>query len=409
MDALLRRRMMIAGGAQPEPTLIPYVRNSTGAYIDTGITPDSTTQVIIWARNWQPAGGILFGSNDSSNHFWLYSLYGTSTDGKIGVAYGPWGSPYPVVSDQFINLSGYHKYDFYQGIFKVDDVTVYTNSSSFSGNSNNMYLFGRNNSGTLEGLKLPADICACKIYKNGSLVRDYTAVESPSVGLYDAVSDTVFTNAGSGSLTYGEFNERAYTPLEYITCTGSQYFDSGAKGSYADSLVVKFMPTNTTAAWTTLLGYRTATNSCDISLGTATSTQDNMRCYWRFGTNETSGTAYNGSTSNKLTNKECIAAKMFDSSELRILYDGASIGSNNKTGVSSSFESAGTLAIGTFKQSSTSFSNLYFIGRIYYVGLGSSRSFVPARVNGVAGLYDTYNDVFYPSATSTPFIEGPTI
>lgn len=413
MDALLRRRAMIAsgGGTPPTPINVAYIRGGAdGSYIDTGITPDSTTKVIVWARNFNSGSGYLFGSqDDASTCFWISALGGTASNhGKIYVAYGTWGSPYLSANDQFKNFGGYHKYELYQGAIKVDDETVVSTSTSFTGNTRSIFLFGRNNAGTVESVTLPVDICACKIYKNDTLVRDFTAVNSPSVGLYDAVSDTVFTNAGSGSFTYGEFDKNAYTPLEYISSEGSSWFDSGVYGKYSEDIVVKFRPTNTTAKWTSLIGYRTSTSSCDISFGTETSGQDNMRCYWRFGTNDTSGTAFNGSTSNKLTGKDVVAVKK--NSALTLFQNETKIGTNTKTGVSTSFITGGTMCIGALKNSASSFlSTQGFVGLVYYAGFGASANFVPVKKNGVAGMYDTYNDVFYPSITSTPFIAGPTI
>ena len=56
MDAIMRRRQMMMVGEPPAPpVMIPYVRGGgDGSYIDTGITPDPTTKVIVWARNWNP-------------------------------------------------------------------------------------------------------------------------------------------------------------------------------------------------------------------------------------------------------------------------------------------------------------------------------------------------------------------
>jgi hypothetical protein len=47
-----------------------------------------------------------------------------------------------------------------------------------------------------------------------------------------------------------------------------------------------------------------------------------------------------------------------------------------------------------------------FIGNIYYVGFGSQCNLVPVKVNGVAGMYDTYNDIFYSSISGTDFTAG---
>lgn len=390
------------GGVQP--VMIPYIRGGAdGSYIDTGITPDNTTKVIVWARNVNPASGWFFGGRIASQNSQLGLFLPTTNPGAIRCIY--YNNAVYDANDQFANLSGYHKYELYQGVLKVDDVVQASVATGTFSCPHNLYLFGMNTAGTLASPTLPIDICACKIYKSDVLVRDYTAV---SGGLFDAVSNTLFTNAGTGAFTYGEFDKNAYTPLEYIECDGNQYFNSGAYGTYSGSIVAKFMPTNTVAAWRGLLGYRSSTNSCDISFGTEKSGQDNMRCYWLFGANNTSGTAFSGSASNKLTNKSVVAYK--SNATLTLYNNNTQIGTNSKSGVSSSFRTTYPMAVGTIRTAESSYlTSQCFFGKIYYVGFGPDRSFVPAKKGSRVGLYDIYNDVFYESESETPFIEGPTL
>lgn len=398
--AYIGDNLVFHSGSSPQPVYqIPYIRGGAdGSYIDTGITADNNTRVIVWARNFNPISGFLFGSRIAieDGQFAISSHGGTPT-GRIRLDY----ANAIAYADGFANLSHYHKYELDMNTAKVDGETIAIAETGTFSNNLNIHLFGLNNNGTHDATLSPMDICACKIYKGNVLVRDYTVVDSPSVGLYDSVTDMVFTNAGSGSFTYGTFNKNAYTQLEYIECSGNQYFDSGVYGKYSEGIVVKFRPTNTTAAWTSVVAYRNSTNSCDISLGTATSGEDNMRCYWRFGANNTSGAAYQGTTSTKLTGKDIIAVKT--NATLTLYRDSTQIGTNAKTGVSSSFVTNETMVVGALKQSDVS---SHFIGRLYYVGFGASANYVPAKVGNVAGMYDTYNDVFKESATSTPFIIG---
>ena len=229
MDALLRRRAMIAAGGgsptPPTPTTIPYIRGGgNGSYIDTGITSDSDTKIIVWARNFNVGTDVnwLFGTRTSTPSYFELVAGRLGNTGKIG---GFFGGSATWHTDAWPYFSHYHKYELSaDGLFVDDTQLISAYSGTFSG-SVNIHLFGYNANGVNSGSLLPADICACKIYKGGVLVRDYTPVNSPSVGLYDAVSDTVFTNAGTGSFTYGTFNANAYTPLEYIATSGSS--DSG--------------------------------------------------------------------------------------------------------------------------------------------------------------------------------------
>lgn len=257
MDALLRRRAMIANaGGSPTPPPpppvgnIPYIRGGAdGSYIDTGITGDSTVRIIVWARNFNPSpeNTILLGSQVSidSKSIIIYTGVGTRM-GDIAVRYGGSGNIY--ISDMWEYFSHYHKYELGPDGFFIDDIRIASISASSFSSSINIHIFGINNNGTHSGVSSAAiDVCACKIYKNDVLVRDYTAVNAPSVGLYDSVSGTMFTNAGSGDFTYGTFNNNSYIPLKYIESTQAQYFDTGIKGSYATPWIVKFAPTGTTA------------------------------------------------------------------------------------------------------------------------------------------------------------------
>ena len=410
MDALLRRRAMIAsGGGSPTPpgpvTTIPYIRGGAdGSYIDTGITADNTTRVIVWARNWQPYSDGLFGSRTaaSTDEFAIGAVSGSSVD-KIRFRIGDQESF--VDSAMPFLFANYHKYEINGNQFLVDGVLKAQAASVTFSNSQNIHLFGINTGGTHSSMNFPADICACKIYKNDVLVRDYSAVNSPSVGLYDSVSETLFTNTGSGSFTYGEFDRYAYTPLQYISFDRNQYFDTQIYGTYSSKLIVKFSPTSSTPYWHTLLGYRADTNCMDISFGTGTADQDNMRCYWRIGTNTTSLQVFSGTNKNKLTNRVVTVAK--NNATLTMYENGTQLGTQTKSGVSSSFSTSYTIYLGGLRYDEFDYKETFF-GNVYYM-LFDSKSFVPATINNVAGMYDTYNDVFYTSETSSPFIAGPTI
>ena len=412
MDAIMRRRQMMMVGEPPAPpVMIPYVRGGgDGSYIDTGITPDPTTKVIVWARNWNPGYSYynwLFGSRIASkNKAFALALNSSADTGKIAVCYN---NTETNLSDKWTLMCHYHKYELGPDGFLVDDTLISSVSGSFS-NSYNIHLFGYNNGGThSDAMNLPRDICACKIYKGGSLVRDYTAVESPSIGLYDAVSETLFTNAGNGSFSYGEFAENAYVPLEYIVDDGRAYFDTGLKATYGRPIVCTFMPTNTTAKWTGILGVRIGTspvNVCAFGLGSATSGQDNMYLYWRMGTDNSAKEVYRGTSSTKLTNKKVTLVKQ--SVTAYLLYNNEQKGTKTLS-ADSGFETTQTMAVGTFKQGADSYNGYIFEGRYYHIGFGKNRNYVPAKSLGRIGMYDTYNDVFYGSISGHGFTAGPTL
>lgn len=387
-----------SGPTPPTPTFIPYIRGGVGSYIDTGITADDSTRVIVWARNFNPSSVVLFGSRvGGTNQAFGVFAPALQYSGSIRFDYG---STQNYVNDAFTKMSGYHKYELNGADFYVDDTLVGTATAATFDNSLNIFLFAINTNGTADNSALPIDICACKIYKGGNLVRDYTPVNSPSVGLHDAVSNTVFTNSGSGSFSYGAFDPDAYTPLEYIECDKRQYFDSGVYGSENIKVVTKFRMTSTDKKYSRLFGCRNSgdTIMCELMIGNES--YDNRYYYMRYA--GASNTVYN--TASQTGNDLVFTAT---GNAFGLYKNNSSLGT--KTGASGTFTTPQTMYVGTSNIAGDGQMQYAFYGRIYYHSLDAQHAYVPAKVNNVAGLYDTYNDVFHPSESGVPFVAGPTI
>jgi hypothetical protein len=98
------------------------------------------------------------------------------------------------------------------------------------GNGLNLYLFGFNDNGSVERIG-NTKIYRCKIYWKNTLVRDFIPAKRKSdnaICMYDRVTQTFYTNAGTGTFTAGpEINTALYEELEYIESTGTQYIDTG--------------------------------------------------------------------------------------------------------------------------------------------------------------------------------------
>ena len=343
----------------------------------------------------------MFGSRvaNSDSAFALNAVNNANT-GKIRAAFANANSD---TADMWVNFSHYHKYELSANGFYVDDTLVSSVTSTSFSNNYNIYLFGCNSAGVRLGMAVPLDICACKIYKNGTLVRDYSPVETPSVGLYDAVSETLFTNAGTGSFSFGSFDPNAYTPLDYVSTGGSSWFDTSEIGGYDTPILVKFMPTGTTAASYDVCGGRDATNRLQIFTGNTS--YRNARLYGMLGTG-TVQAIYSSNTNDYLKNKEVIVVKA--NNAFSAYYNYAALGSTvTYSDVGSSYSTGRPIAVGASINQNDNHINP-FVGRLNYARIGGA-NLVPAKVNNVAGMYDTYGDVFYPSISETPFTAGPTI
>lgn len=251
------------------------------------------------------------------------------------------------------------------------------------------------------------DICACKIFKGGVLVRDFVAVNDPVVGLYDAVSNTVFTPM-VGTVTYGTFNRNAYIPLEYISCTNQQYCDIGVYGKGSMQVTCKFKILGTSIAYPNVFGTMQSGPTDAFLLQAANGSYPNR--YMNFYISNLSTQQLYNNNSNKLTNKEIVFLKNPSNRTLRLIYNAAAFGTTRT--LSSSYDSfvcSETIVIGSARNTGVISTGNAFNGYIYYAGFGTECNLVPALVNDIAGFYDTYNDVFHRSQSGVDFIAGPRI
>ena len=99
-----------------------------------------------------------------------------------------------------------------------------------------MYLFGINNN----GLSNPAymKLYYCKIYDNGTLVRDFIPVLDWNMTpcMYDRVTEQLFYNQGTGDFVAG----RQIHPVEYLESTGTQYINTGLLSTALSRVDVEF-------------------------------------------------------------------------------------------------------------------------------------------------------------------------
>ena len=363
--------------------VVQYIRGGAdGSYSDTGISADSTTRVSVWARSWNPVGMGLFGSRvaATTDAFAVFA----STWQQTGQIRFDFGTTQYLSQDAFQLLSGYHKYEVNGNQFLVDDNVVITANSVTFSNNLNIHLFGINTNGTHTNMSLPADIAACKIYKNGVLVRDFTAVESPSVGLYDSVSETLFTNSGSGSFTYGTFAPNAYTPLEYITDPSGAYFDLGIQGSNSLDYVCK-LNANIDNGTFWVFGCAVSPKVYGFAMSKATNQYRFIFFYNEGNKYYDAGSSQNG--------KDYVITKT--SANNKVNYNFSEVADINHT--SATYTVNSNVIVGG------SATQQLFKGRFYFLGFGTSRNLVPARKGGKIGMYDTYHDVFYSSISQVEF------
>ena len=185
------------GGLPSGYTALKYIQSSGTQYINTGFAPNNNTRTVAdFKFESVSSNAAIFGArvsfDDRTYQFWVVS--------------GKYRSDYNTTYDQIwqnVNALTRNTVDKDKETTTVaGESKSYTNSPFSVGYS--MYLFASNEKGTAM-YQSKALLYSCKIYDNGTLVRDFIPCKNPSgaVGLYDMVGRTFYGNAGTGAFTAG--------------------------------------------------------------------------------------------------------------------------------------------------------------------------------------------------------------
>ena len=177
---------------------VEYIRSTEKQqYIDTGITGNVTSTVpqkVTMKMAYQALSGTVrcFGA-----------LASTTNQISIGCAGGTrWAFGYngynsigtDISVGQVYDLEAYYSYS--ERYFNVNNTQIFRNTVSKAINTSRTFYIFRSNQGTVDAVQM--DLYGCKIYNNGTLVRDfypcYRKADSVS-GLYDMVNDAFYRNA----------------------------------------------------------------------------------------------------------------------------------------------------------------------------------------------------------------------
>ena len=181
---------------------LAYIKSSGAQYIDTGVAAAKDLKVeAIMDVDESSAWIMILGDYTSSKYFSWWA------NGNLAHAY--FGS-----KDGTLTFSaGKHTYiaDGPNNKWGIDgtSITLEPASSDFSGTGGTLYLFSVHNGGSYTSAS--AKLYSCKIYKNGTLIRDFVPCRNASgtLGLYDLTNNRFYENAGSG-----DFEGPYYGPLK---------------------------------------------------------------------------------------------------------------------------------------------------------------------------------------------------
>ena len=175
-------------------TQLNYIQSSGNQYINTGFTPTANTRVTMdfqlttagtgnralfavagqFSFRWYGSGSV-FRSNGNNNADFQTGIDGTAR----------------------------HRVNKTATTCTLDGAYSIKNTAGTV--SNPLYLLAQNTGSGVSNYA-SAKLFACRIYENGSLVRDFVPCTNASgtVGLYDTVNGAFYSNAGSGTFTSGD-------------------------------------------------------------------------------------------------------------------------------------------------------------------------------------------------------------
>ena len=211
-------------------TEVEYIQNSGTQYIDTLYHPKNTTtaEVDFELLGATSADECILACDDG----WMvnnFSLF------KSGVAFG---STYKAFSSY---LSGRFSAKIDKGVFWLNGVQQFTLSASAFTTKVTLPLFTQNRQGTISDFAT-GRLYSCKIYDNGTLVRDFVPCKNASnvVGLYDLVNSVFYANAGSGAFTAGSTvnDPSVMNMVGYVVSDDADAYPDGAllDGYYYEKL-----------------------------------------------------------------------------------------------------------------------------------------------------------------------------
>lgn len=180
-------------------TKLDYIESHGIEYFDTGFKPNQDTRVVMDCNLYSySATGYIFGCRGNSSQNYA-NRYGILYNGSYRTDYGDGNGP---------SYSSSLTYGTRVTIDKNKRVCIIgseslTNAESTFQSLYNMALFCAIEGGT-PTLFTNVQLYSCKIYDNGTLVRDFIPAMNASgvIGLWDDVNSTFYTNAGTGTFGY---------------------------------------------------------------------------------------------------------------------------------------------------------------------------------------------------------------
>lgn len=210
---------------------VDYIESTGTQYIDTDIIPDVNTKLETnFAITDNSVLNYMGSALNNNNGFFEFGMTGT---GQASALFSVNSGDGAIISDYAD--TNYHTYYVSNGLQKVDEVEGNNSIASFNDTMLSIYLFRRHIE--WEGTSYCyAKLKYCKIWQGENIVRDFIPCYRKSdnaIGLYDLVSNTFFTNAGTGTFSKGDNVEIPNTNYP------QEIYSAGDNGSITEKFVNK--------------------------------------------------------------------------------------------------------------------------------------------------------------------------
>lgn len=176
---------------------LEYIKSTGTQYIDTGFKPNQDTRISITVDFPRSSTTWLYGGRTAagSNSFGFLCLNGNTYRFDYASS----------MNELTAKPTGKFTLDSNKNKCYINDELVFTTTYKTFTSPVSMYIFNVNNNGSAkEGSS--AKLYSCKIYNNGTLIRDFIPVKRISdngYGLWDKVTKAFYPNAGTGTFTGG--------------------------------------------------------------------------------------------------------------------------------------------------------------------------------------------------------------
>lgn len=238
----------VAGPEQGNVTIkyteLEYIESTGTQYINTGVNNINGVEIQFQYSAYKENASAFGARNgDTSDSRFGLTLY----DGCFHIM-PPGQNVNGIITNKHIFKFGSNvNYQCYMDEeLKINKIPTYKSSY-------NTYLFCECSGGYSSFYSNNLKIYYCKLYKDGVLVRDFIPGEyNGKIGLWDRISETFFTNNGTGEFVAGPTigpkilkvkmvdKNNLYIKLEYLQSTGTQYIDTGVKFTTGFSCDIKF-------------------------------------------------------------------------------------------------------------------------------------------------------------------------